>query len=326
MALPVILLGLAGAGGALLGAGMSSKEPRAKVNDQKQNIIHQTQDTSSFMNEPSELNELNNSLPQDAFKSTNVGWLDEKLKNGTASAYDAYLAKQYLDIDLSEYGRQSMDVNLNGKLSMTNLNKLYDNANNVVANAELYDAVLASGKGNIGLGAEIVRDLHELIPFSPIGKENNKYRNFQNAMAWAAAIDATNGGKPNRYTQEHFMNMYQHNARGEREQASLMAAALKQNNIALKKNIEQIAQLRGGAQNVPKQYYERYKKNKAMIADLSNDQFNYDAFLKKYKLNSADQSYQNYLQMQTRMSDEPANEPRSTDELKPYQQNVVERD
>lgn len=313
MALPLIL-GLAGAAGAgtLIGAGLSAGSPR----DKSTNIEAQStpsmrgaeQNAQGTATNPNALTEttLNTELSQSqgGFKPTNVKWLDEKLANGTASAYDAYLAKNYLGMNLADYGHQSVDVNLNGKLTMTNLNKLYDAANNVVANADLYDAVLASGKGNIGWVGEISRDWYEFAPaLSWIGQENNKYRNLQNAMAWAAAIDATGGGKPNRFTQEHFMNMYQHSGRGEKQQASLMAGALKQNNIALKKNIEQIAQLRGGLQNVPQHYIERYNKNNEMIKDLSSNKFDYAKFLEKYQLN-ADDSYQRYLNGATIQADD----------------------
>lgn len=314
MAIPLIALGLAGAAGAgtLIGAGLSAGSPREK-STKSVSTNQPTERGTTATSQGANLDENGNALmmsdnfqqlPQPAFKPTNVAWLDEKLANGTATAYDAYLAKNFLGMNLGDYGRQSVDVNLNGKLAMTNLNKLYDNANNVIANADLYDAVLASGKDNIGWVGEMSRDWYEFMPaLSWISPENNKYRNLQNAMAWAAAIDATNGGKPNRFTQEHFMNMYQHTSRGEKQQASLMAGALKQNNIALKKNIEQIAQLRGGLQNVPQAYIERYNKNLEMIKDLSADNFDYSAFLKKYKLN-ADDSYQRYLNGSTIRTDE----------------------
>lgn len=320
MALGKFLLGLAGLGsGAIIGAGVSATSPReAQTNEienepimrnktKSQNLainddafVNSSVDNPAFNNSSQNFSVSQNAtLPQSAFKSTNIAWLDEKLKNNTATAYDAYLAKNYLGMNLADYGHQSLDVNLNGKLAMTNLNKLYNDSNNVIANADLYDAVLASGKGNLGWLSEMSRDWHEIAPaFSFINKKNNMYRNLQNAMAWAAAIDATNGGKPNKYTQEHFMNMYQHTARDERAQTSLMASALKQNNIALMKNMQQIAQLRGGWEAVPEHYIQRYNKNVDMIKDLSDKKFNYDKFLTKYKLN-ADDSFKRYLSKAT---------------------------
>ena len=155
--------------------------------------------------------------------------------------------------------------------------------------------MLAAGDdSNIGLLGELVRDAHEAVPFFPIGKENNRYRNLQNAMVYAAAVDATNGYKPHKTTIDHFTNMYEHSARDMKAQSSLMAAALTQNNIALRKSMEQIAQLRGGWQNVPQNYIQRYEKNAQMIADLRSDKFNHENFVKKYKLN-ANNSYQRYL-------------------------------
>ena len=304
MALPLVAkigLGIAGAGTAYLAGKGSSSEPREPQNatkpDGTPDVTHiQGTDGQGGQYDFSEV-EMN--TPQSTFKSTNVAYLDDKLRSGTATMMDALVAKQFLGMNLGDYGNQTLDVNMNAKHKITNLNKLYESINNVNANANLYDAVLAAGEGKNTWHDELFRDLHKLLPVLPIGKQNNLYRNLQQAMGWGAAVDAVNGGKPNRLTQEHFLEMYGHNARGEREQTSLMAGAYKQNNIALKKNIDQMAQLLGGYDKVPKEYIQRYERNRQMIKDLSSKDFNYRQFVTKYKLN-ADDSIKKYATGQSK--------------------------
>ena len=310
MPAPLIALGLVGAGAAGLGAAYHSNQKSAaeyaqkqREKDKQKNPLDETSggnlsEISQYAQ--SDLPQAQNADPQPAFKATNIGWLDDKLKKGTATAYDAYIAKNYLGMNLGDYGHQAVDVNLNGKLAMTNLNRLYEQANNVMASGDLYDAVLASGEGNLGRTAEMARDLFEVAPWLPSfllpDEQNHQYRVHQDESAFRAAIDAANGGKPNRYTQEKMMARYQHNSRSTNAQANLMAALLTQNNIALQKNMEQIAQLRGW-DNVPQAYKERYALNAKKIQDLSKKGFgdkDYSEFIKKYGLN-ADKSYARYL-------------------------------
>ena len=310
MPAPLVAVGLGalGGAGATLGiAGLiNNKEPRRAEKSAEQDTIKQLDDyeanggklnTAEYAQ--SDLPQAQNADPQPAFKATNIGWLDDKLKKGTATAYDAYIARNYLGMNLGDYGHQAVDVNLNGKLAMTNLNRLYEQANNVMASADLYDAVLASGEGNLGRTAELARDLFEVAPWLPNAvlpdETNHQYRIHQDESAFRAAIDAANGGKPNRYTQEVMMQRYKHNSRSTSAQANLMAALLTQNNIALQKNMEQIAQLRGW-DNVPQAYKDRYTLNAKMVNDLSKKGFDdkdYSEFVKKYGLN-ADKSYARY--------------------------------
>ena len=289
MGLPLLLgvAGLAGAGAYAIGKG-SSDEPRESVQKDETPTATATQGQGTDGNGGQyNFSELEMNAPQQTFKSTNVAYLDKKLADGTANFWDALAAKQFLGMNLGEYGHQSLDVNFNGKHAIKNLNKLYENGNKVAANADLYKATLAAGfvdnglTGNLGIVSEAVRDLHEIAPFVPISEKNNLYRNLQNNMAFAAAQDMSGGNKPNLWTQQRAIGMYGHNSRGEKQQASLMASALKQNNIALMQNIEQIRAVGG---QVPQKLKDTLIENEAMIADLLSKDFNRKKFMEKWKI------------------------------------------
>jgi hypothetical protein len=293
MGLPLLLgvAGLAGAGAYAIGKG-SSDEPRepAQKDETPTATATQGQGTDGQGGQYN-FSELEMNAPQQTFKSTNVAYLDKKLADGTANFWDALAAKQFLGMNLGEYGHQSLDVNFNGKHKITNLNKLYGEANNVVANADLYKAVTMSGFdegndwiGNIGVVGEIARDLHEIAPFMPIGKENNQYRVLQRGMAFAAAIDESGGSKPNQYTQKRLMEQLDHSSRGDNEQASVMAAQLMRNSIVLNNKMQNILALGG---QIPKSVIDAYKENQQLIEALNkrnkDGDFDRKDFVKNWK-------------------------------------------
>ncbi len=288
------ILGLAGIGGTgyVVGKGSSSEplEPQnATKPDGTPDVTH-IQGTDGQGGQY-DFSEVDINTPQSTFKSTNVAYLDDKLKNGTATMMDALVAKQFLGMNLGDYGHQALDVNLNAKHKMTNLNKLYGEANNVVANADLYKAVTMAGFdegsdwiGNIGVMGEAARDLHTALPFMPISDTNNQYRVLQNGMAFAAAIDESGGSKPNQYTQKRLMEQLGHSSRNEEAQASLMAAQLKKNSIVLDSKIQNIRALGG---QVPKSVIDAYIENQQLIQALNkrdkDGNFNRKEFVDTWK-------------------------------------------
>ena len=125
MGLPLLLgvAGLAGAGGYVAAKG-SSDEPREAVKKDETPTATATQGQGTDGNGGQyEFSELEMNAPQQTFKSTNVAYLDKKLADGTANFWDALAAKQFLGMNLGEYGHQSLDVNFNGKHAIKNLNK-----------------------------------------------------------------------------------------------------------------------------------------------------------------------------------------------------------
>jgi hypothetical protein len=127
-----LLLGVAGLGGYAVMKG-SSDEPREAQKDESTATATQGQGTDGNGGQYNF-----SELEMNAFKSTNVAYLDKKLADGTANFWDALAAKQFLGMNLGEYGVQNINMNMNAKMQLakdaqylqdlSNTNLLIDNS------------------------------------------------------------------------------------------------------------------------------------------------------------------------------------------------------
>ena len=92
--------------------------------------------------------QLKASVQTEYFKPTNIGFLDEKIKNGTITPMDAYMANKYFGVNLSNYGYQKVDLNAKVKgLGLTGLDgelRMFEN------NDELFNRGIIGSEEKLG--------------------------------------------------------------------------------------------------------------------------------------------------------------------------------
>lgn len=136
-------------------------------------------------------NEAAQNLPQNYFKSTNVRYLDDKLKNNKTTLYDAYIAKKFLGLDLSEYGDKSADLNINAKVKGLGMTTSHDKMYSDVDDSLAIDRTIMSSEGNLGVGAGLGRWIHKTTG-GLIDTSQGEF--IANTEMAAKALARTNGG------------------------------------------------------------------------------------------------------------------------------------
>lgn len=127
------------------------------------------------------------------FRPTNIAYLDEKLKKGTITGWDALAAQKYYGINLAEYGNQKHAIDLKAKinakvkgLGLTDLNsQLRMHANN----DELFNRGIIGSEGNLGFWDHLGRGLWEISAgvISGVSKGEVEWMNTMSDVATAAA-------------------------------------------------------------------------------------------------------------------------------------------
>lgn len=150
MGLPLVLglAGLAGAGGYIAAKG-SSDEPREPTKkDEPTGEVTHAQGTDGQGGQY-DFTSLEMNAPQQTFKSTNVAYLDKRLADGSANFWDALAAKQFLGMNLGEYGVQNVNMNMNAKMQLAkDAAYLQDLANTNL----LIDNSIGLSENNLGVG------------------------------------------------------------------------------------------------------------------------------------------------------------------------------
>lgn len=128
------------------------------------------------------------------FRSTNIRYLDEKLKKNEVSAYDAFLANRFLGINVADYGDKTADLNLNAKVKGLGLTGSHDKMYSDIDDGNAIDRLIMSSEGNLGFFSNMARKLHSgtggLTPTS----QGEFIANMENASK-AFARTMNGGGK-----------------------------------------------------------------------------------------------------------------------------------
>ncbi|WP_100979482.1 Coiled-coil domain-containing protein [Helicobacter pylori] len=116
----------------------AQKTPESE-NKTNQNLANQG--LERLASEPKSLKEQEANEP--SYLSTGIAYLDEKIKNRTITAFDYYMAKKFLGMDLK--------VNLNGNLNITSENQTRVK-NLTSATSKIYDGIKALNLGDRLIG------------------------------------------------------------------------------------------------------------------------------------------------------------------------------
>lgn len=310
MGLGKVLLGLAGASGAyVIGKGSDDSTIRKPVssqdepNLQRRNAQNDNDQRAYFQNASENENfaalgypnstEINASDYQNVFRSTNIGWLDEKLKNKTATAMDAYLAKNYLGINLNEFGDQSLKIDMNAKLSLKkDLDKLAD----LTATNLNIDQAIGLSKDNLGIAGAWDRWWND---------KTHKFADLsdKNARFYAAHYDtlkakakADKGGKPTNQDIKDLEKIY---GIGASSEMNYLERMYQMKFDTTEKIYQQMQTLIAQNRPIPQGMYFEWQKSKAGLAEL------------KYQLENMAQgkqekfNYERWMDLQTRREYDP---------------------
>lgn len=248
--------------------------------------FERAQETNALIKQNLENGE--NAPRENTFRSTNVRYYDEKLKNNDMSAYDAYLAKKFLGINVADYGDMTADINLNAKVKGLGLTSSHDKMYSDIDDGNSVDRLIMSSENNLGVKANFARWLHNATNGLTPTSQREFMANEENA---AKSIARTNsgGGKVPVQIAKDTKEMIKAGNRSEQEYLEQMLAVKKQmlsskeqtirNNIAKGVKIPQVVA----------QSYENDLKKVAYMEDaLKKDKFNYKEY-SKYLFDSAAQ-------------------------------------
>lgn len=135
--------------------------------------------------------------PSTYFKSTQNKYLDDKLKQGTLTGMDIYVARKYLGLNLQEFGNQAkpdQNINLQAKIKNLGLTGLNDRLKEGANNQDLFDRAIQGSEGNLGVGSAIERGLNKITGgFKELDKGENEWLQTHREAGYALAKSRNSG-------------------------------------------------------------------------------------------------------------------------------------
>ncbi|WP_208371378.1 Coiled-coil domain-containing protein [Helicobacter pylori] len=115
------------------------KEKKSEAVDNNQNLANQNLANQNLANQVLAKESVKDLEAEPSYLSTGIAYLDNKIKNRTITAFDYYMAKKFLGMDLN--------VNLNGNLNLKTENKTRLASINK-ATQDIFDDIKALDLGN----------------------------------------------------------------------------------------------------------------------------------------------------------------------------------
>ena len=233
--------------------------------------------------EQSLANAQTQSEPQkELFKSTNIEFLDNKLKNNKITMYDAYIAKKYLGMDLSEYGSSFENAtHIKGMGATTSNDRMFDD----LANSEMLFNAIQGSQGNMGFWDGISTKIHKnLIKNWDLDENKREWLAINDNLANAHAKNLA-GGRINAQTQKMAKELFDFGTGSAQTGLNNYLAALKLQEATTRQNIQN--NLNKGVSITPEilaNYKRLYKGVEFMenerVQGRLNDDFDYSGFAK----------------------------------------------
>lgn len=214
---------------------------------------------------------------QQQFRPTGIKYFDEKIATNTTTPYDAYLARKFLNIDIT----MNANVNLNAKHKVNSVNSLYNDIRETISGLRNTDeAITQAGEqaggiifkhDNAGFWGGLYRKFNEITGgLFGLGDNAASFAARQEAVTKSIARAETRGKTTNMAMQDA-KSTYGANFRTEKEYISRMGEGLQTQLIYLK---EQARDLQARGEAVPQYLIDTIQEYENKIALIKSGKYN----------------------------------------------------
>ncbi|GAA7686415.1 hypothetical protein COL0001_14640 [Helicobacter pylori] len=126
------------------------QQPSASENENNQNLVNQT------LAKPDQVLANQNLAKQDlenepSYLSTGIAYLDNKIKNRSITAFDYYMAKKFLGLDLNVNLNGNLNINSDNKTRLASINKATQDIFDDIKALDLGDDLIQKAQEHSGL-------------------------------------------------------------------------------------------------------------------------------------------------------------------------------
>ncbi|WP_120890368.1 Coiled-coil domain-containing protein [Helicobacter pylori] len=242
--------------------------PRTQEGENKTNEANQTLANESLANQNLANQSVKDLEAEPSYLSTGIAYLDDKIKNRTITAFDYYMAKKFLGLDLN--------VNLNGNLNLKTENKTRLASINK-ATQDIFDDIKALDLGNdlIQKAQEhsgLINQLKLWINHKTRGLKGVDYdlAKTDNAIiSYAKAKTQAHGGQVTQKTRDEAKAMTAFGARSKEENTARISQTQEVLLNSLKKNMQMLESLGGNVSPLMLAKIKEYQDKAEYINETS---------------------------------------------------------
>ncbi|GAA8675952.1 hypothetical protein HpBT339_04840 [Helicobacter pylori] len=250
-------------------------ESENKTNEANQNLANQGLERLA-----SELKSLKEQEANDpSYLSTGVAYLDDKIKNRTITAFDYYMAKKFLGMDLNVNVNGNLQVKSENKTRLASINKATQDIFDDIKALDLGDDLIKKAQEHSGLINQVKLWInHKTKGLKGIDYDLAKMDVAKNSYSNRVAKINAQGGQVTQKMRDEAKDMVNFGARSKEENTARISQMQETLLNSLRKNIQMLESLGGNVSPLMLATIKKYQ-DKADYIDETSGKID----LKKYQ-------------------------------------------
>ncbi|MGL2593372.1 Coiled-coil domain-containing protein [Helicobacter pylori] len=181
-----------------------------------------------------------------SYLSTGIAYLDNKIKNRSITAFDYYMAKKFLGMDLNVNLNGNLNLKTENKTRLASINKATQDIFDDIKTLDLGDDLIQKAQEHSGLINQIKLWInHKTRGLKGVDYDLAKTDNARVSYAYRAAKALAQGGQVTQKSRDEVQAMIALGARSKEENTARMAQMQETLLNSLKKNMQMLESLGG---------------------------------------------------------------------------------
>ncbi|MDU9746462.1 Coiled-coil domain-containing protein [Helicobacter pylori] len=214
-------------------------ESENKTNEANQNLANES--LANQANEP-----INDLEMEPSYISTGIAYLDDKIKNRSITAFDYYMAKKFLGIDLNVNLNGNLKIKSDNKTRLASINKATQDIFDDIKALDLGNDLIQKAQEHSGLINQVKLWInHKTRGLKGVDYDLAKTDNARISYANRVAKTMAQGGQVTQKMRDEAKAMTEWGARSKEENTARSAQTQEMLLNSLKKNIQMLESLGG---------------------------------------------------------------------------------
>ncbi|MFP6203694.1 Coiled-coil domain-containing protein [Helicobacter pylori] len=214
-----------------------------------------------------------------SYLSTGIAYLDDKIKNRTITAFDYYMAKKFLGIDLNVNLNGNLQIKSDNKTRLASINKATQNIFDDIKALDLGDDLIQKAQEHSGLINQVKLWInHKTRGLKGVDYDLAKLDVAKNTYSNRVAKVNAQGGQVTQKMRDQAADMVNFGARSKEENTARISQAQETLLNSLKKNMQMLESLGGNLSPLMLATIKKYQDKANYINETSGK-----VDLKKYQ-------------------------------------------
>ncbi|RVZ35130.1 Coiled-coil domain-containing protein [Helicobacter pylori] len=250
-------------------------ESENKTNEANQSLANQSLANQSLANQSLANQSLANQSVKDleaepSYLSTGIAYLDNKIKNRTITAFDYYMAKKFLGIDLNLNLNGNLQIKSENKTRLASINKATNDVFDDIKALDLGDDLIKKAQEHSGLINQVKLWInHKTRGVKGVDYDLAKMDNARISYANRVAKTMAQGGPVTQKLRDEAKEMTMWGARSKEENTARISQMQETLLNSLKKNMQMLESLGGNLSPLMLATIKKYQDKAEYINETS---------------------------------------------------------